>query len=240
MGLDNAFIKEFKKDIPQEGEKNTKEFKKAIPRKQEGKKNPDSESTTEQTVKNYFKNLYNTLHSLYPELFESIRRYKSDAYFYDVNNLKRMGVDGFHAMLKKAGKTPEEIKQRTEASQSIIDDLIKFLENSRLPQEISVYRKITERTLDRIKSQNESFNDQGFVSTSFALKDANKYHKPTCVKIVIPAGTKVIDMTSALLFTNWSNSSEWENELVIGDNYNFEIKPTDSEKYDLILIVKNK
>lgn len=200
-------------------------------------KKPESEQQTELRIKNYFKSLYAEMHGQHPDMFEFVRRYKSDAYFTDVNNLKRAGKEKFKDILTKAGRPMEEIEERILESELIIDNVKVFLENSKLPENITVYRKISRRMLDEIKSAGGSFGDNGFVSTSFTLEDAKRQLKQFCVKIIIPAGTKVIDMTSALQFTNWQASSHWENELVIGDGYRYKVKPSNSDNVELVLEV---
>jgi hypothetical protein len=200
----------------------------------------DKDSNVEERIKNYFRSLYEELSKSHPQLFESIRKYKSDAYFNVINNIKRMGEQGYREQLKAGGKLSEVAEDRIQDVLPAILDIEIFLDKSRLPEEISVYRMISTSTLDIIRSKEGSFVDSGFVSTSFTINDAKKYHKLKCIKIIIPEGTRVIDMTSALSHTKWQSTSGWENELVIGDNYEYEVKNSDSDAYDLILKIKGK
>jgi hypothetical protein len=61
----------------------------------------------------YFAYLYRQIHDKAPELFEYIRRYKSDAYYSDMNAYLRRGHAGFIEWLTKAGRPLDEILRRT-------------------------------------------------------------------------------------------------------------------------------
>lgn len=192
-------------------------------------------SQAEVRVKNYFEDLYSRLFIEHPNLFESVRRYKSDGFFHDISAFKRMGEDGFKKYLTGCGIKMEEIEERSKETAPIVENIEKFLAVSELPEDIAVYRMVSRTTLDKIKNSGEYFTDNGFVSTCYTIRDAKNYHKEMCIKINIPAGTKVIDMASVLKNTHWNTSANWENELVIGDGYDYEVLQSDSKDYELIL-----
>ena len=192
-------------------------------------------NTPESEVKKFFLKQYTKLFDKNPEIFEYVRRYKSDAYYIDVNGVARMGTGGFTEWLSSEGKQAEEVEERVEVATKILYKVEEFLRNSLLPRDITVYRQISNSTLKKIQQENGAFVDRGLVSTCFSLDQARKYHKPHTIRIDIPAGTRVIDMTSALQFTNWSESSTWENELVIDRGYSYDVVPEKNKDYILSL-----
>lgn len=196
---------------------------------------PTSQVKKVTKLKDYFAALYKTIHERYPELFEHVRRYKSDAFYYEINAVLRSGQEGFAERLRSAGRPEKEISIRIDGALESIKHINKFFEHSIIDREIVVYRKVSSSTIDKIiSSESAVFIDTGYVSTCYTKKAAKKYHKVELIKIVIPKGTRVIDMVSALEYTDWAGK-EWEDELTIDRGYKYAVEDSDDSDCKLSL-----
>ncbi len=188
-------------------------------------------------TKRYFTEKYSKLHAVNPSPFEWVRKYKSDAYYIDTNGVARQGEKGYLDWLISRGQDPNESSERVRRAVEIASEISHFLKDSTLPTDITVYRAVSSRIIQKIKDSGGEFADNGFVSTCFTKADAIKYHKLGLVKIVAPRGTRAIDMTSALKFTDWAAHSEWENELTIDRGYSYKIDDVQSDDCALTMTV---
>lgn len=198
-----------------------------------------AKSPEEKTLftKRYFTEKYRELHETNPSPFEWIRKYKSDAYYIDTNGVARQGEKDYLEWLISRGQNPYESTERVRRAAEIASEISHFLRSSTTPTDITVYRAISGSTIQRIRDSGGKFVDNGFVSTCFTKADAIKYHKLGLIRIIAPKGTRAIDMTSALKFTDWAAHSEWENELTIDRGYSYKVDDVPSDDCALTMTV---
>ncbi|MEI8378110.1 MAG: ADP-ribosyltransferase [bacterium] len=219
--------------------------------------NPIKQITPIEKIRNHFKLLYEKLSKKMD--FEYIRRFKSDYYFDDINKILRLGEETFTAKkqnlpignlkdfhlpsyLKDNEKLNEisedifkkrirnkKIKEFITQSNEIIKELDRIFENSVLPENVTVYRGVSQNTANKVLTSGGIYKDKGFVSTSYKRAEADTFGSHI-LEIEVPKGSKAIDMKTALPHTRWE---DWEEELLLPRNSRFELKEFD-EKNSII------
>lgn len=191
------------------------------------------------SIKKFLLQQYSVLFEQNPNIFEYLRKYKSDAYYFDVNGVARKGSAEYTRWLVRMGQPESDASIRVAKANEILSELGTLFESSILPEPLSVYRQVSANTLRMIIECRNSFSDDGFVSTCFTLEDAKKYHKRNTIRIDLPKGTRVVDMTSALKFTDWHRDAEWEGELTIDRGYTFKVIDEPTDDYSVRLELQN-
>lgn len=120
---------------------------------------------------------------------------------------------------RKINKNVDEIKK-------IVESVDKVFEHSKIPETVTVYRGVPKKIADKIIHSDRIFEDEGFVSTSYLKEKAELFGGSHILEIEVPAGSKAIDMKTALPHARWE---DWEEELLLPRNSRFEIVKIDEE-----------
>lgn len=120
---------------------------------------------------------------------------------------------------RKINKNVDEIKK-------IVESVDKVFKHSKIPETVTVYRGVPKKIADKIIHSDRIFEDEGFVSTSYLKEKAELFGGSHILEIEVPAGSKAIDMKTALPHARWE---DWEEELLLPRNSRFEIVKIDEE-----------